>query len=92
MYEIQGAVLSSTFVPDSEVKQPEGLWEQGKKRNRAVKGMPTGDLRIELARRCADYLNFERCSAFHLPRYISKIYLVLSFKNSHFPFFYPLIL
>lgn len=34
MYEIQGAVLSSTFGPDSEVKQPEGLREQGEKRNR----------------------------------------------------------
>ena len=54
-----------------------------------VKGMPTDDLRIELARRCADYLNSERCSAFHLPRYIRKIYLLLSFKNSHFPFFPP---
>ena len=33
MYEIQGAVLPSTFGPDSEVKQPEALWEQGEKKN-----------------------------------------------------------
>lgn len=50
--------------------------------------MPIGDLRTELARRCAEDLNSEGCSAFHLPRYVSKNYLPASFKNSHFLFSY----
>ena len=48
--------------------------------------MPIGDVRIELARWCADDLNSEGYSVFHLPRYVSKNYLLFSFKNSHFLF------
>lgn len=48
--------------------------------------MPIGDVRIELARWCADDLNSEGYSVFHLPRYVSKNYLLLSFKIATFFF------
>lgn len=44
----------------------------GKTLNEAIKGMPVGGLRLELAWQRADGLNSEGGSTFHLPRYVSK--------------------